>query len=151
MIFDRLNQLERYQGISKALDFVLQTLKTTDLSTIPLGRTDLKGDQIFLNHFQYTTAAPSDADLYEAHQQHLDMHVVLSGREALSIAPIETLTPVEVREQEDSVMYKGNGLTKLALETGCFALLYPGEGHLPHLLLDDTPSQVDKIVFKILI
>lgn len=149
MIWDQIEQIARYEGSSPRLERVARFLRETDLKQLPLGRTDIQGEEIYVNHMTYTTAEQREEDLYEAHGRYLDLHLVLSGREAVSVAPIETLALAEVREAEDSTMYRGRGAVSVPLTAGSFLLLYPGEGHLPKLALNGETAQVDKLVFKI--
>lgn len=149
MITDSIRNVERYQGLSERLDRVFRFIEETDLGALPPGRTDIDGDTVYVNHILYTTAPQKESDLYEAHMRYLDLHLILSGHEAVSVAPVGELTQVEVREAEDSVMYSGDSPVNIALDEGDFLLLYPGEGHLPKLSLDGEAVAVNKFVFKI--
>ena len=54
MIYDSLENVKRYHGISKWLDAALDFLAHTDLDTLPLGRTEVCGDKVFVNAVSYT-------------------------------------------------------------------------------------------------
>ena len=148
MIYGKLSELAQYRGISKFLDKGFDFLQAADLSGLPLGKTEIEGDDVYCNHFTYTTADLSPDSLFEAHIRYLDLHVVLSGRERVGIAPVEALDEAEARISEDSVLYHGAPQNTLVLEEGWFLLLFPGEGHLPKLTAG-TPAKIDKLVFKI--
>lgn len=148
MIFDRQGNLDRYRGISGGLDGVIDFLYTDGLVQLPLGQTKLDGDRVFVNHFGYTTAPQSAGSVFEAHEKYLDLHLITSGREIMVMAPVERLRQVEVRADEDSVMYQGDGTCHIPLEQGEFILVWPGEGHLPRITRGEA-VQVDKFVFKI--
>lgn len=148
MIFDRLCYLARYRGMSPNIDRVIDFLQTADLTALPLGRVEIAGDEVYGNHFTYTTAPLSQGTQFEAHQRYLDLHVVLTGIEKVALAPIEALEPVEVRAEEDAVMYRGAPKEILTLEQGAFLLVFPGEGHLPKIAAG-TAVDVDKLVLKI--
>ena len=55
-----------------------------------------------------------------------------------------------ITAEDDSILYTGDEAYRLSLRVGQFALLYPGEGHMPKLVCG-IPSHVDKIVVKIAI
>lgn len=148
MIYDTLSNLGRYRGLSPALDTAIDFLTATDLSTLPAGRTTVDGDTVYINHFSYETATKQPDTLFESHDMHLDLHIALCGRERMAITAVDRLTQVETRPDEDSVMYTGDADYTLPLSSGVFALVYPGEGHLPHLL-DGDICHIDKLVCKI--
>lgn len=149
MIYDTLQNLSRYETLSSNFATAVQYLRTTDLSKLPHGHTEIAGDRVFLNHFDYTTAVRTPETLFEAHEEYLDLHIVLSGQEVMALAPTELLNEQE-REEDDSILYTGNETYRISLQVGQFALVYPGEGHMPKLVCG-TPSRVDKIVVKIAI
>ena len=97
MIFDRLCYLARYRGMSPNIDRGIDFLQTADLTALPLGRVEIAGDEVYGNHFTYTTALLSQGTQFEAHQRYLDLHVVLTGIEKVALAPIEALEPFEIR------------------------------------------------------
>ncbi len=149
MIIDAIKNLDRYKGLSLNMDLAIEYIRAAPLSETPLGHTVVADERVHFNHFQYTTAEKTDGSLFEAHQRYLDLHVVLSGQELVAVTPIEALEQVEERPDEDSVMYRGEGVLHFPITTGQFVLLYPGEGHLPRLAIDGVNSNVDKVVFKI--
>ena len=55
MIYDKRAELARYFGLSPNLDAAIRFLQTTDLTALPMGRTEIPGGDIYYNHF---TCAP---------------------------------------------------------------------------------------------
>ena len=149
MIYDTLRNLSRYETLSPDFATAVQYLRATDLFRLPHGRTGIAGDRVFLNRFDYTTAVRTSKTLFEAHERYLDLHIVLNGQEGIALAPTEFLTERK-REEDDSILNTGDEVYRLPLRVGQFALLYPGEGHMPKLVCG-IPSHVDKIVVKIAI
>ena len=148
MIYDKRAELARYFGLSPNLDAAIRFLQTTDLTALPMGRTEIPGGDIYYNHFTYTTALISQSSLFEAHERYLDLHIVLSGCEQVALAPVESLDEAEVRADEDSTMYRGTPEYSVTLDQNRFLLVFPGEGHLPKLS-DSVPMNIDKLVLKI--
>ena len=136
MIYDILRNLSRYETLSPDFATTVQYLRTTDLFQLPHGHTGIAGDRVFLNRFDYTTAVRTPKTL-------------LNGQEGIALAPTEFLAERK-REEDDSILYTGDEAYRLSLRAGQFALLYPGEGHMPKLVCG-IPSHVDKIVVKIAI
>ena len=149
MIYDTLQNLSRYETLSSDFATAVQYLRATDLFQLPYGCTGIAGDRVFLNRFDYTTAVRAPKALFEAHERYLDLHIVLNGQEGIALAPTELLTEWK-HEEDDSILYTGDEAYRLSLRVGQFALLYPGEGHMPKLVCG-IPSHVDKIVVKLAI
>ena len=148
MIFDTLCSLDRYRSLSANIERAVNFLQTADLTTLPSGRVEISGDDVYANHFSYETVPFSKELQFEAHRKYLDLHVPLSGCEQIALAPVKALTETKVLEDEDSVLYQGEAKDFLTLESGSFLLLYPEEGHLPKLISKST-AIVDKLVVKI--
>ena len=49
MICDTLDQLHLYKGFHKNLDTAIEFLAAHPLDTLPLGRTEVDGDEVFIN------------------------------------------------------------------------------------------------------
>ena len=60
MICDTLDQLHLYKGFHKNLDTAIEFLAAHPLDTLPLGRTEVDGDEVFINVM--------DADLKPRHR-----------------------------------------------------------------------------------
>lgn len=148
MIYDKLSNIGRYVGMSENLDTAIRYIQSQDLSILPWGRTTIDGDNVFINHFMYTTVAKQESSLFEDHAEYLDLHVITRGYERVQVQDNTALTEVERREAEDAVMYVGEGGTTFKLSTEEFLLVYPGEAHLPKLIYE-MQTVVDKVVFKI--
>lgn len=148
MIYDKLAFLRRYFGSSQNLDRLIAFVENTDLRSLPLGKNEIWGEDVYVNHFTYSTSVFSDAHCFEAHEQYLDMHVLLSGRERIAVSPTEKLALQKELPEEDSVLYSGEAEQFVPMTPETFLLLYPGEGHSPKLSFDG-PEAADKLVFKI--
>ena len=49
MICDTLDQLHLYKGLHKNLNTAIEFLAAHPLDTLPLGRTEVDGDEVFIN------------------------------------------------------------------------------------------------------
>jgi len=149
MIIDFVEKLDRYRGLSPNIELAIECIKTAKLSESPLGNTAVAGSRVRFNHLRYTTAPRGQDSLFEAHREYIDLHIILSGREFMDVAPVRSLEWVEKMPDKDTVMYRGKSMLRIPVEVGRFVMLYPGEGHMPRLAADGIDSEVDKIVFKI--
>lgn len=150
MVYDRIENISRYRGMSKSLDEAIDFIEGGGLVDIPSGQHEVSGKQITFNHFQYKADILDELQChFEAHQQHMDLHILLSGQEYIAITPIEEMQPIQTIECEDSIIYAGQVMTKVHLSQNWFVLLYPEEGHTGRLSVRDDQNHVDKVVFKL--
>ena len=84
MIYDSLENVKRYHGISKWLDAALDFLAHTDLDTLPLGRTEVCGDKVFVNVME-AQAGDAAAGKFEIHKKYMDIQIDLEGTEIIEI------------------------------------------------------------------
>lgn len=49
MIYDKLENIGRYKGMNKHLDTAIDYILHNDLSSLPSGRTELDGDNVYIN------------------------------------------------------------------------------------------------------
>lgn len=54
MICDTLQHLTRYKGLCKNLDTAIDYLLTHDPASLPLGRTEVDGEEVFINTMDAT-------------------------------------------------------------------------------------------------
>ena len=55
MIFCKLDRLGRYCGLSPHLDAAIRFLEEQDLRALPMGRTAIDGENVYVNRFDYET------------------------------------------------------------------------------------------------
>ena len=147
MIYTNLAQMERYLGISEALDTAIQYLKQADLTTLVKGRNEVDGDNVFINRFDYDTL-PEEKATWEGHIQYADIHVVLSGEEKIGVTDAARLTVTTRDEDSDFVGYEGAVETWFTMRPGDLLVVYPEDVHMVKVQLNGQ-SHVEKAVFKV--
>ena len=110
----------------------------------------VRGDTIVARIHQGHTRPPSDAVL-ESHRAHVDVHVVLEGRETIAVWPADRLrvrTPYN--DQQDVTFYDlpSEEGARLCLSPGFFAVFFPQDAHMTQLM-DRQPVAIKKLVMKI--
>ena len=149
MICDTLQHLDRYRGFHKNLDTAIDylTAYTTAhaLAELPLGRTEVDGENVFINVMD--AELHDDADSHpEYHHLYADLQIDLEGGEGwgYETAPgeeIGTFTgDIGFRESPDAV--------RGSLGEGRFVIFFPGELHKPGVARPGC-SKVRKAVIKI--
>jgi YhcH/YjgK/YiaL family protein len=132
-------------GLERAFEY----LSRTDLAALPIGRTDLDGDNMFVTVSDAETKSP-DLVPFEAHRRYIDIQVVVRGQESIAIAAVSRLTmtqPYDAAKDIEFFAVPPEALT-LALRAGDFAVFTPGDAHRPSMHLDG-PHVTRKAVVKV--
>lgn len=149
MILDQLSQMKNYVSTLPALQHVIDILESGKLETMELGSYTTEHKNLRYNLFTYKTEK-TEASEYEVHRKEADVQVLLKGHERMDIASREMLTATTAYDDEkDFFMAKGEKLLSYHAKPESFVVFFPGEPHAPNLV-DETSSQVVKVVFKIL-
>lgn len=147
MIYDKLENIEAYEGIMPRLMEGLKALKDADFSAMEDGRYELDGDKLYMNISSYETKPDKRA---EAHEKYIDIQYLISGTELIGVAPLcEMGQPVEAKPEKDVWHYEG-ATEKLTLTGSRFMVFYPQDAHAPGIACGE-PSKVRKAVVKVLI
>ena len=72
----------------KGLGRPFEYLARTDLAALPLGRTDIAGDDVFVLISEGETRPPEQVK-FEAHRRYIGIQFVVRGQEAIGVAPVE--------------------------------------------------------------
>jgi YhcH/YjgK/YiaL family protein len=143
---DQWRSLSGTQGLEPAFEY----LAKLDPASITPGRTPIVGDEVYAVASKYPTKAVETAR-FEAHKKFLDVQYVVSGQETIGFLPsIEGLTVLEPYKAEKDIEFFAvpPSYSSLVVRTGQFALLRPGQAHMPGCHLDG-PHDVVKVVVKV--
>jgi len=135
-------------GLERAFEY----LSRADLASLPLGRTDIEGDDVYVMMSEGETRPPEQVR-FEAHRRYIDIQLVVRGQEAIGVAPVSALTTVEPYDPAKDIEFFAvpRVLVESAtfgLRAGDFAVFAPGDGHRPSLHLDG-PHVSRKAVVKV--
>ncbi|EGR7965962.1 DUF386 domain-containing protein [Vibrio vulnificus] len=151
MLYIKLEKSENLSflptAIKKGLDFVINMPK---YDTLPNGRYEIEGDNVFANVMNYVTESEPDKRA-EVHQKYLDIQVVLSGQELILYG--ESYTDINSSESYDEendfdLFNQIKEEQKLILSEGYAVIFFPGELHKPGCSIDG-PNEVRKLVIKV--
>lgn len=130
----------------------LSFLEDKNLNELVPGKYHIEDDDIFAL-VQEITTQPADTRNLELHQEYIDIQFVISGKEKHLFAhkPFMNVKPLEDSlEEKDVALYPvPKDVNSLTLEAGDYVIYLPGELHAPSCAVNDKPSKVLKIVFKI--
>ena len=149
MIYDSLNNIEFYKGLSPDIYEGLKFLQQVN-PDIAVGVHQLTPNVKAIVS-EYTTQA-SKENGYEAHRQNIDIQYLLKGNEKIACLPVEELSETKpYNEETDAAFY--NAVSDLSpstfdLRSGYFAIFFPQDGHMPQLCVNE-PGKVKKVVVKV--
>jgi len=150
MIFDKLTNAETYKGIHPGVDRVLAEAAKISADNYTPGKVVLDGDNLFMNVCAYNTHA-TDGALAEAHQQYLDVMVMIEGEETIYVKSTDELKNV-TKPYDPSIEALLASLdpdaTPIRLTAGHFIVLFPQDAHAPACHTDGEHA-VKKIIGKV--
>jgi YhcH/YjgK/YiaL family protein len=146
MVTDELAHACVYVGLGDRIARALTWAQHMDPVCLAPGRTDIEGDRLFVLVSDYQTK-PLAEGRWEAHRRYLDLQCVTEGIERIGYAPIASLVGGDYIPENDITWLEGDG-NFLTLEPGRFMLLWPGDGHMPGISVEE-PCRVRKVVVKI--
>lgn len=149
MIYDYLDQLNRYRGLHANIDLAIDFLDKTDLTQLELGRNEVAGDQVFAL-VQNNTLNDQPSDSFEYHERYMDLQFLLEGNEHFRYTRSSEGVIQEFDAVNDFGLIRSSTGLDLELNGQTFAMVWPGEYHQPNQLGRGGQS-VKKVVVKILI
>lgn len=149
MIFDTLENAASYYCILPELQMAAEFLK--QLASAGSGRVEIDGDNIYASLSEYETKLRCEGRP-EGHRKYIDVQLLLDGIEQIDVTfdndALEIYTPYN--PEKDCFFVKRTAAdATVTLTPGKFAVLFPGDLHQPCIAVNDQPSKVRKVVFKI--
>ena len=145
MICDTLDQLHLYKGFHKNLDTAIEFLAAHPLDTQPLGRTEVDGDEVFINVMD-ADLKPHTGSHAEYHRLYADLQIDLTGGEGWGYT---NLPGEEAGEFTGDIGFRTSpDAVSGTLGEGRFVLFFPGELHKPGVARPGC-AHVRKVVIKI--
>ena len=148
MIFDHLNNISLYQGLSSdlylGLEFIKQATPNLSVGTHQLN------PWVRAIVSEYETKPVSEYG-FEAHKKYIDIQGLLIGEERVAFLPIEQLTETHpYSEEKEAAFYAAEGVKaqEMTIGNGYFAIFHPQDGHMPQLCVAEQ-MRVKKVVVKV--
>ena len=136
MIYDKMSNLKLYKGMNKNLDTAIDFITSHDLNTLPLGRTIVDQDNVFINVME-TSAASVDERQYEFHKNYMDIQMDLIGIERVDTGDSAKAEYINYNEAGDV----GNAVTadlgSCLIGTENFIICMAGEPHKTNIAVSD--------------
>ena len=117
-------------------------LRSADFSSLPPGRTEIDGDDVFVSVQEYVQEEREPA--YEAHDRYADIQLVLKGSERFRWGYGTAGAPEGDFRQVTGVGH----FAEFTLRENQFVIFFPGEAHAPGLP-ESGPAFCRKAVIKV--
>ena len=148
MICDALEHLNRYRGLHRNLDTAIDYLTAYhvahDLYDLPLGRTEVDGENVFINVMEADLSP--DSTRLEYHKKYADLQIDLTGGEGWGYT---TMPGEEAGEFTGDIGFRTSpDAVSGTLGEGRFVLFFPGALHTPGVARPGC-AHVRKVVVKI--
>ncbi|MDE6204399.1 MAG: YhcH/YjgK/YiaL family protein, partial [Lachnospiraceae bacterium] len=147
MIFDKIENWQRYLGISGNMDKALAYMAGTDLSSLEDGRHEIDGNNVFVNVMQAATD-PGKKE-YEFHEEYYDIQIDLAGCEDIWFSTEFQEITRPYGEDGDIGMGTCKCEAVCHLSPGRFAVCEPREPHLPGVAPGSAGEKIRKAVIKV--
>lgn len=149
MIFDTLQNIGCYRGLGANMDRAIETLLSTDFSTLDTGRFEVDGDNVFFI-IQESALKEEDEARYEIHRSYADIQLALTDGEVILALPAGQIEEWQDYNEEKDTAFSRNAEPGIPLEMkpGCFAIFFPQDAHMPCLRGGDEKMS-RKVVVKV--
>lgn len=147
MIYDTVENLLLYRGMSKNLDTAIRYILNNDLDALPVGKTAIDGENVYVNVIE-AASIPADKAQFEMHKNYIDLQLMLQGTELFEVALGETAVTKPYESASDACIVKADTSAVGTLCEGRFVIFPTLEPHKPMIRAQGC-DRVKKAVFKI--
>jgi YhcH/YjgK/YiaL family protein len=150
MIVVSLSNLSRYRGISQNLDNAFDWLEEGSWRRLPVGKLQIRGDDVFALVQEYITKEHSECR-FESHRRYIDIQMLFSGKEIIEVAPVDSLNVIEPYKPDiEFYAYpRAGGVHALTMTAEQCAIFFPEDAHRPCMRVGDEAEPVRKLVVKV--
>ena len=129
----------------------LAWLKSDSWKNVPIGRTEIDGSGVYVLRSSYLSKKQSEC-LYESHRLYADIQMTIKGTELLLACRRDGLIiaePYSAEKDIDFLRGEPAPIHRVILGFPLAAVLFPWDVHMPALIANGNPEQVEKLVVKI--
>lgn len=148
MVIDCIGNARRYFPLHPAFPKAFDFLNHAGTASLPDGRHEIEGDNVFALLQSYETL-PVEEGRLEAHRRYIDIQFILSGSERIGWAPFASQPVAEPYDLPRDIAFFHGPAQLLRLDAGGFMLLWPEDLHMPMRHAAGTPGAVRKVVIKV--
>lgn len=129
MIIDHLSRSEKYIHIHPSFKHAFDFLKTTDLNSLPAGRTDIEGNDLYI--IIANDEKGSERKKLETHRLYIDIQLPIDGSFPVEWHDVDSCKNVfqEYDKENDVKLYGDPPLFTMHLIPDMFVVLFPEDAH----------------------
>ena len=148
MILDLIDRGHHYAELHPLFSRAFEFLRTTDLSTLQVGRHEIQGEELYAT-VDETRGRGREGARLEHHRRYIDIQVCLSGDEQIGWMPLDCCVTRSggFDGPRDVGFFEDLAETWFTLAPGRFAVFFPADAHAPLA----GSGEVRKVVVKILV
>lgn len=146
MIFDVLQNAERYAGLHPLFHKAFAYLRETDFSRLAPGRYAIEDTALFAI-VEEAEARTREAAQLECHRKYIDIQYVLSGLDEMGWKPLDECREpaVEYSEKRDIAFFRDAPSAWIAVPSGAYCIFFPEDTHAPLV----GGGAIRKVVMKV--
>ena len=146
MVLDLLENLKLYGSLNPHFSKVIDFIANTDLTTLPLGRNEICGNDVYANVMEVNPKTKEEAFI-EIHRRYIDIQIPLSDNEMMGYTPIDELPSADYNSADDAAIYPVGMPARdyFNVHKGEFVIFFPQDGHAPAI----TSAPFKKMVIKV--
>lgn len=148
MIYDRIENVPLYRGISPALDAALALIAAPDAAQWPLGRREAACG-VFANVMD-CPLKPLEAAKWERHRRYMDIQIGFAPGEDIGVLPDGDVSGWGDYDAGRDICFSDdeNPGVRVPLNPGMFLLLFPTDAHRP-CIATGAAAVARKLVVKV--
>lgn len=150
MIIDKQSNSGLYEFNNERIKRALEFIASANLDSLPDCRSDIDDSNIYIIKSTYKTKSKQDA-YPEVHRKYADVQYIMSGAEKIGYAPKSSQKIFKEYDEENDYELYDAECSYLDFREGMFAVFFPNELHKPGIMMDDLPTEVKKLVIKVMV
>lgn len=147
MVYGNIKEIKKYATISKWFLKAADFLESTELSDLPLGKTVICEDHVFINVMEVETQSPQNTH-FEVHKKYWDVQIDIEGTETIQVGLDSGKLYKEYDENADIGFYDCEDYLTCVMGPGRFIICMDSEPHKPTLDYHTT-HKIRKCVIKV--
>ena len=147
---NRIADSERFEFMNPHFKTAFRFLRETDLASLPLGKVEIDGDNVFAFVSAPELKPFTERDC-EVHRKYIDIHTPIVGEETFgSFTMTEKELSLPFNEKDDYALFKAKS-EPITIRRGEFAAYFPPYGaHAPATYLGvEPPKEFRKVCVKV--
>ncbi len=146
MIVGNLANKQRIVALHPLFKELFDFVENTDFDALPLGKVEVKGDDLFVMNL-HIDGAEKDLQPLEMHREYIDVHIVLDGNEQIGWKAIEDIDHYtkQYEAEGDCALSDDKPSFFVSLTKGQFCIVYPEDTHAPAI----SSGKIRKLIGKV--